>query len=148
MGDGRGSGRGPRADAIVAALVLAACAAYYAVLRLGLGAWAAENDVSWPSAVFQLVAGPLALVAACYLIGAALGRWARVASEPVRRGLIAFSALVVGSYLLLLATLSAFPGAFAGAGALGVASSLVTEVLPALLPPAGLVAGLCSRRAG
>lgn len=137
----------PRPDVIVAALALVACAGYYAALRLGLAEWAAASYVAWPLAIYQLVVGPLASVAACYLVGAALGRWARVASESVRRGLIVFAALVVGLYLLVFATVAALPGALAEAGVLEAAVSLMREVLPALLPPAGLVAGLCSRRA-
>ncbi|MBM6775253.1 hypothetical protein [Olsenella profusa] len=74
MSDRRRLSFTPRADVLVVALVLIACAGYYAALQLGLGTWAVEHYVSWPITIYQLVVGPLAIVAVCYLIGAVLGR--------------------------------------------------------------------------
>ncbi|MBM6775254.1 hypothetical protein [Olsenella profusa] len=65
----------------------------------------------------------------------------------MRRGLVVFAVLVVGIYFLLFATVATLSGPLAEAGLLPAVNALVTEVLPALLPPAGLVAELSSRRA-
>lgn len=133
-----------RADVKVAIAVLACCVAYYVAYLLELRSWAGLYFVTWPVAVAQFIAGPIGLGALGYLVGAFAGRWVRARTDRARAGFRAFGAVVALAYVLCCATLFVAPEVLMAVGAYATVSSLTTEVLAALLPVAGAVAGLAS----
>lgn len=136
--------RGMRADVKAAVVVLACCAVYYVVYLVALGSWALSYFIAWPMAVAQFLAGPIGLGALGYLAGAFAGRWVRARTDRARSGFRAFGAVVALAYVLCCATLFVLPEVLMAAGVYAAVSSLTTEVLSALLPVAGAVAGLAS----